>query len=479
MKRHILLFAFATASLLIYSQSPDTLWTKTLSAQVGNSVYPTLDGGFVVGGYKSVDGFRDFYMAKTDAMGNLLWEYTYGFDGISETMNRMIQTSDGGYLLAGNTSEDPPSTMYSDNLLIKTDADGLQEWYSVVGANDESDSPNCIAETIEGGFIMTGSIWFDGYNGYDITLTKVNELGAFEWKEHYNFEQGKAEHGLWVEVTNDGSFLVTGYTQAFNPNYDYDAYIMKTTPLGTLESFTNVGEDWPMYEGAHRLLQCSDGHLLLCGYQNNDGIDNNWYVVKTGDNGWTHLIGGTYHDKAFNACETADGGYAVTGTYYENDNWNCFIVRYTSEGDTLWTKMWGDPDHSRYNYDIKELDDGGFITIGSITTGATTSALYLTRLVPGSATGIHYEAYNLIESVVLKPNPFNEKTLLSLDLKKSGPLTVKIFDITGNLVETMIESDVAGGKQSLIVDSDFAPGIYFCEVQVGNQKVTKKLIRTK
>ena len=76
--------------------------------------------------------------------------------------------------------------------------------------------------------------------------------------------------------------------------------------------------------------------------------------------GWTHTIGGTYHDKAFNACETADGGYAVTGTYYKNDNWNSFIVRYTSGGDTLWTKMWGDPDHSRHNYDIKELDDGGF-----------------------------------------------------------------------------------------------------------------------
>ena len=70
----------------------------------------------------------------------------------------MIRTSDGGFLLAGSTTEDPPSTSYSDNLLVKTNADGLQEWISVVGANEESDSPSCVAETSDGGFVLTGSI---------------------------------------------------------------------------------------------------------------------------------------------------------------------------------------------------------------------------------------------------------------------------------------------------------------------------------
>ncbi len=479
MKRSALLFVFSAISLLIYSQSPDTLWTKTLSAQAGYSVYSASDGGFVVGGYKSVGGYRDFYIAKTDGSGNLVWEYTYGYEDISETMNCMIQTTDGGFLMVGNTSENPPLNTYSDNLLVKTDADGLQEWISVVGAIDESDSPNCVAETMDGGFILTGSIWWDGYNGYDITLTKVNELGAFEWKEHYNFEQAKADYGLWVEEAPDGDFLVTGYSQTYTTNYDYDAYIMRTSPGGSFESFTNIGEPWPMYEGAHRLLQTSDGHVLLCGYQNNDGVDNNWYVVKTGDEGWTHTIGGTYHDKAFNACETADGGYAVTGTYYENDNWNSFIVRYTTDGDTLWTKMWGDPDHSRYNYDIKELDDGGFITIGSITTGPSITGLYLTRLIPGSGTGVQAAERQIIESVAIQPNPFNEKTVLTLNLLDAGNLTVKIFDITGNLVETMVDRSVESGQLNFELSAEFAPGVYFCEVQAGTQRETKKLIRTK
>ncbi|MCB2221265.1 MAG: T9SS type A sorting domain-containing protein [Bacteroidetes bacterium] len=461
------------------AQPPDTLWTKILSGQMGKSVFPTSDGEFVIGGYKSVDGFRDFYIAKTDESGNLLWEYTYGFEGISETMNCMIETSDGGYMMAGNTSEDPPSTTYSDNLLVKTDADGLLEWMSVVGANDESDSPNCIAETFEGGFIMTGSIWFDGYNGYDITLTKVNELGAFEWKQHYNFEQGKADYGNWVEVAPDGSYLVTGETQAYNENYDYDAFIMKTSPLGTIESFINIGEDWPMYEGAYRLLQCSDGHLLICGYQNNNNIDNNWYVVKTGEDGWTHTIGGSYHDKAFNACETADGGYAVTGTYYLNDNWNSFIVKYSSDGDTLWTKMWGDPDHSRHNYAIKELDDGGFITVGSITTGPTATGIYLTRLLPGSSSGIETSELNLLEMVNFQPNPFDESTILSFKMLDDSWLAVRVFDITGNLIVTVTEEEVGQGLHSFILDEEFAPGIYFCKIQAGNHTITKKLIRTK
>ena len=472
----IIIIIYSISSL--FAQAPDTLWTRMLSGNVGKSVFATSDGGFVVGGYKSVNGYRDFYIAKVDALGDLVWEYTYGFEGISETMNCMIRTSDGGFMMAGNTMEDPPNSSYTDNLLVKTNEDGQQEWYSIVGANDESDSPACIAETLEGGFVMTGSIWWDGYNGYDITLTKVNPLGAFEWKEHYNFEQGKAEYGLWVEVNADGDFIITGETQAYTTNYDYDAFIMKTTPLGTLLSFTNYGENWPMYEGAYRLLQTTDGHYLICGYQNNDNLDNNWYVVKTGENGWTHTIGGTYHDKAYNACETADGGYAVTGTYHEG-MWNSFIVRYTSDGDTLWTKLWGDGEHNRYNYDIKELDDGGFITVGSISTGTYTTGLYITRLVPVSPSSVSSGNDFPFESVQLQPNPYDEKTTLTFTLNRPILVRIKIFDITGSLNSIIYESEMSAGRQQINIHEDISPGVYFCEIGAGDLRITKKLIRTK
>ena len=485
MKKSISFLGFLMAIfcvLTLYAQPPDTLWTKVLSGYIGNSVFSTADGGFVVGGYKNVSGYRDFYICKTDDQGEMIWEYTYGNSDISETLAQMIETSDGGYLLCGNTSEEPPYSSYSDVYLVKTDEDGIQEWYSVDGVSGESESPSSVAETSDGGFIITGSFWYDGYNGFDVVLIKVNELGAFEWKQYYNLEDGKSDRGLWVETAPDGGFLVTGETQAFTTNYDYDAFILKTNPAGTMESLTTIGEEWPMYEGAYRLLQCTDGSNLICGYQNDDGIDNNWYVVKTGTNGWTHTIGGTYHDKAFNACETSDGGYAVTGNYYENGNWNCFVVRYNSGGDTLWTKMWGDPDHSRYNYDIKQLEDGGFITVGSIAETGQNPNIYLARLEPETVGIKEMRNRTSAAEIVLKstyPNPFEQTTTIFYSVKIKSPVRVTLFDVTGRQVATLKNVIERPGDHEVVLKNELPAGIYFCTLQTENQVIVEKIIKRK
>ncbi len=475
------IFTFCASILTpLFAQPPEVLWTKTLDGQVGNSVFPTEDGGFVIGGYTVEDGFRDFYMCKINGQGDLLWEKTFGNDNRGETMNAMIETSDGGFLLAGNRAEDDPSST-TDIYLVKTDSEGEQEWYSIIGQDNESENPVSVAESSEGGFIMCGSFWYDGFNGYDIVLYKVTELGALEWKEYYNLDDASADYGMWVETAPDGGFLVTGKTQAFTTNWDDDAFIMKTTPLGTLESITTIGEDWPMYEGAHRLLQCSDGAWLICGYQNDDGLDNNWYVVKTGSAGWTHIIGGTYHDKAFNACETSDGGYAVTGNLHHNDSWNCFIVRYTADGDTLWTRMWGDNDHSENNYDIKQLDDGGFITVGSTAAAGENPNVYVTRLSAGTTAveDASNAGLNHIEILGVQPNPFSEITRLTYQLDRKSRITVRLYDITGTMVSMVLDAKEEAGIHEVVIGEDLAPGIYFCQFRSEGSSLVQRLVRTK
>lgn len=474
----IVLIVLFFISGCVFAQSPDTLWTRTLSGQVGYSVFPTPDGGFVVGGYKHVSGYRDFYICKTDDQGELLWEHTYGIDDLSETMNAMIQTSDGGFLMVGNRPEPAPYSSYSDVYMVKTDADGIQEWFSLCGVSGESESPADVAETLEGGFIMCGSNWYSG-TGYDVVLIKVNELGALEWKEHFNLDGSSAEHGVWVETAPTGSFLIAGETQAFTTNYDYDAFVMMTTPSGTLESITTFGEPWPMYEGANRLLQTSDGHWLIAGYQNNDGIDNNWYVVKTGTSGWTHVIGGTYHDKAFNACETSDGGYAVTGTYYENGNWNSCIVRYTTDGDTLWTKKWGDPDHSKYNYDIKELDDGGFITVGSVAATGQNPNVYLTRLIPGTVGAEEHisELRKELEILSVRPNPSRGSTRITYTLDRKSTVKAAVYDLNGYEIAQVLDEAKQTGTHELIIDHNLAPGIYFCRMRSEHSSGVVRLVK--
>jgi hypothetical protein len=80
---------------------------------------------------------------------------------------------------------------------------------------------------------------------------------------------------------------------------------------------------------------------------------------------WTKRIGGDSIDVAYDVEELWDGGFAVLG--YTNSfaltNYDIWLLRTNSNGDTLWTKTYGG-DGDEYGYSLKKTDDGGFILAG-------------------------------------------------------------------------------------------------------------------
>ncbi len=83
-----------------------------------------------------------------------------------------------------------------------------------------------------------------------------------------------------------------------------------------------------------------------------------------------------------------------------------------------------------------------------------------------------YEAY---------PNPFNPSTNIKYSLDKAGYVTLKIYNIMGQLVKT-IESNVYQNKgeyQFNVNMNSFASGVYFYKLSKGDQQVTKKMVLMK
>ena len=84
------------------------MWNKTYGgaeSDGANSLVQTRDGGYVLAGHTDLfnTGYTDLWLIKTDALGNHLWNQTYG--GIyAETGRSLVQTSDGGYVIAGSTA---------------------------------------------------------------------------------------------------------------------------------------------------------------------------------------------------------------------------------------------------------------------------------------------------------------------------------------------------------------------------------------
>ena len=92
----------------------------TFERDLGNgklAVKQTSDGGYIVAG-----GTSDAWLSKMDKYGNTEWENTYSL-GAFGNGRAVIQTQDGGYLYAGWEG------------IVKADANGVEEWKNTSSQN--------------------------------------------------------------------------------------------------------------------------------------------------------------------------------------------------------------------------------------------------------------------------------------------------------------------------------------------------------
>ena len=145
-----------------------------------NSVQNTLDGGYILAGRTGSYGAGgDAWLLKTDANGNEQWDKTFGLDGFDRVYS-VVQTSDGGYVLAGeiDTAKNPDfkgQILYSDSdaWLFKTDANGTLEWSKTIGGL-KSDEARSVQLTSDGGYVIAGTTESYGSGSSDIWLVKVS-----------------------------------------------------------------------------------------------------------------------------------------------------------------------------------------------------------------------------------------------------------------------------------------------------------------
>jgi len=146
------------------------LWEKTYGGSENDnswSILPTPDGGFLLfgdtfsadGDVSHSNGFLDYWVVKTDSLGNLEWEQTYG-GSKNDYAYQAIIAHDGGYILTGNTfSSDGDISFHHgdrDVWVVKISTEGTLEWERSYGGSD-IDSGYCISRTSDGGYIIGGT----------------------------------------------------------------------------------------------------------------------------------------------------------------------------------------------------------------------------------------------------------------------------------------------------------------------------------
>ncbi len=327
---------------------------------------PTNDGGYIIVGetqscYMHGIGGYDAYLVKLDANGYLQWEKTYG-DVKDDRGYSVQQTSDGGYIITGTTQlvfRPGDNNVY----LLKTDAAGREEWNREFGGSGE-DNGNCVLQTAEGGFIISGSTTSSGNGDTDVYLIKTNAAGKKEWEKTYGGKE--ADFATTVRQTTDGGFIVAGQTYSFGAG-GYDAYLVKTDSLGNqVWAQTFGGMDW---DTAASVEQTYDGGYIVAGQTSSFGAGNNdIYLIKINCDGkkiWEKTYGGADLDIGKTVQQTNDGGFLVTGwsNSFGQGELCLYLVRTNANGKKLWEKNWSNDKFDR-DFSIVPNRDKGYIVTG-------------------------------------------------------------------------------------------------------------------
>jgi len=350
----------------VYAQA-DTLWTRIYGGSdddEGHSVQQTTDGGFIIAGYTYSygAGHGDVYLIRTDVNGDTLWTRTYGGDSDDDLGYSVQQTTDGGFIIAGETYS--YGAGHDDVYLIRTDENGDTLWTKTYGGSDY-DGGYSVQQTTDGGFIIAG--YTDSYGaGYDdVYLIRTDENGDTLWTKTYGGDY--SDGGSSVQQTTDSGFIIAGYTFSYGAGGG-DVYLIRTDVNGdTLWTKTYGGSD---YDYSESVQQTTDGGFIIAGETYSYGTGkNDVYLIKIdsmGDVLWTRTYGGDSSDLGYSVQQTTDSGFIIAGyTYsYGVGGGDVYLIRTDENGNTLLTKTYGG-DYSDVGRSVQQTTDGGFIIAGN------------------------------------------------------------------------------------------------------------------
>jgi len=356
-----------TLSYLPDAVPPPTEWNKTYGGtawDVANSLVQTGDGGYMLAGFTASYGAGggDFWLVKTNSAGRMLWNRTYGGSDYDEAQS-LIQATDGGYALAGVTRSYGAGV--TDFWLVKTDSDGNHLWNRTYGGAGYDYLFSAIG-TSDNGFALAGCTESYGLGG-DFWLVKTDSNGIVQWNEIYGgdgWEEARA-----IVQTSDGGYAIVGETDSTGAG-STDIWWVKTDADGRKrrdQTYGGVNAD-----GACSLVQTSDGGYVIAGYTESFGYGipgyPDFWLVKIDSAGrklWDQTYGGLNADSAEFLASMQNGGFAIVGATLssgagDRDFW---LVTTDSAGNMNWGQTYGGVGYD-YPYSVIETSDRGLALAG-------------------------------------------------------------------------------------------------------------------
>jgi PKD repeat protein len=189
----------------------------------GTSLQQLPDGGYILAGttYSLGQNESNVYLARTDGTGQLIWQKTFGHNRLSFG-NDLLVLSDGGFVVVGWT--DPyPSPGRRSVYAVRTDRSGNIVWEKTPGDDRIISSGNSVAQTADGGFVITGG-------SLGLFLVGLAADGTTEWEKV--IARSPNDSGNAIEPAPGGGFIIGGSRE--QPGNNWDAYLVRVDPDAVL-----------------------------------------------------------------------------------------------------------------------------------------------------------------------------------------------------------------------------------------------------
>ncbi|RDB05961.1 3-coathanger stack domain-containing protein [Runella aurantiaca] len=290
-----------------------------------------------VSGNHSTLGAEDYWVVKLSNVGLIEWQKTLGGTG-DDVANSIVQTTDGGYIVAGYANwiegDLPDYHGYYDCWVVKLNNVGTIEWQKALGGTG-SEAVNSIVQTTDGGYIVAGYSGSNdgdvaGHHGFgDFWVVKLSNVGTIEWQKALG--GSNLEVAYSIAQTTDGGYIVAGNAKSNDGDVsgnhgNYDCWIVKLSNAGTIEWQKALGGT--AEDKARAIVQTWDGGYIVVGstWSNNGDVSGNhgnldYWVVKLSNVGtieWQKALGGTSNDFAFSIIQTGSG-YVIAGVTGSNN----------------------------------------------------------------------------------------------------------------------------------------------------------------
>jgi len=368
-------------------------------------VQPTSDGGYVLAGTAEDIGNPHEWLVKTDAEGNILWVRTYGtrirengssnWEGERYDIKVVRQTSDGGYILAGQSA-----TVSCGGLLLKTDAEGNTLWEKRIHGEKTRECNgifNSVQETSDGGYILAGNVHVRSPHPSQIPIDDTNPIrflaawlvktdgnGNKLWdKTFINWTDSAAirSDGLSVQQTSDGGYILAG-VGVRNPQQDDVATLVKTDENGNKlweRNFwgpkqDNIMQPWEYAGGetkGYSVYQNNDGSYILIAVERLEQgsllmfkIDANGDVLSRKTIEKNYFAIDEYFPYSESSSQTSDSGYIILAYVYNGSSRDVLIVKTDAEGNELWNNTFSNRDGYEL-YSVRPTSDGGYVLAGN------------------------------------------------------------------------------------------------------------------